>query len=74
MPLMNPLLKALPARHPTVRGVTLILNELLKLPDLVTNLLLTKEEKEEYDLQVRKYIIANNLPNYDSQKDPIDEW
>ena len=56
------------------RGFALVLNELLELPEFVTNVLLTEEEKEEHDPQVRKYIIANNLPSYDSQKDGIDEW
>ena len=52
MPLMNRLLKALFALDPTIRGVTLILNELLKLPELVTNILLTEEEKEEYEVRL----------------------
>ena len=49
---MNRLLKALFALDPTIRGVTLILNELLKLPELVTNILLTEEEKEEYEVRL----------------------
>lgn len=50
MPLMNLLLKALSAFDPTVR-VTFILNELLKLHEFVANVLLAKEEKEEYEQQ-----------------------
>ena len=72
MPLTNPLLKALTALDPSVR-VTLTLDELLKLPHLVTNVL-TVEEQQEYDLQVRCYVIANNLPPYHAERDRIDEW
>ena len=53
MPLMNPLLKALSAFDSTIR-VALILNELLKLPELVANVLLTEEEKGEYEQQPTK--------------------
>ena len=54
MPLMNLLLKTLSARDPTVRGLILILNELLKLPELVTIVLLTEEENEVYDQELAK--------------------
>ena len=73
MPLANTLLRALSALDPSIRVHTLTLDELLKLPELVANVLID-EELDEFDMQVRKYITANDLPPYDPKTCRIDEW
>ena len=72
MPLANPLLRALPALDPSMRVHTLTLDELLKLPELVINVLVD-EQLDEFDMQVRKYIIANDVPPYDPKTCRTDE-
>ena len=73
MSLANPLLRTLSALDLSIRVHTRTLDELLKLPELVTNVLVD-EELDEFDMQVRKYIIANDLPPYNSKTCQIDEW
>ena len=73
MPLANSLLRALPALDPSTRVHTLTLDELLKLPELVINVLVD-EQLDEFDMQVPKYIIANDVPPYDPKTCRTDEW
>ncbi|XP_071506624.1 uncharacterized protein [Diadema antillarum] len=55
MPLNNDLLKTVSAIDPCCRGHTATLKSLLKLPGLVTNVLHTEEENEQFDVEVRRY-------------------
>ena len=61
MPLADPLLRALSALDPSLRGHPLTLDELSTLPELVTNVLVD-EEHDEFDMQVCYYIISCDLP------------
>lgn len=54
-------------------GHTLTLDELLKLPELVRNVLID-EEYYELDMHVRKYIISSNLLPYDTKICGTDKW
>ena len=73
MPLANLVLRALSALDPFIRVHTLTLDKLSKLPELVTNVLID-HGLDEFDMQVQKYIIANNLLPYDPKTCQIDEW
>ena len=66
----NPLLRALAALDPSIRVHTHTLNELFKLPELEANVPVD-QELDEFYMQVRKYIIVNNLPQKTCR---IDEW
>ena len=61
IPLANPLQRALSALGPSIRVHTHTLNELFKLPELEANVL-ADQELDEFYMQMRKYIIANDLP------------
>ena len=69
MPLANPLQRALSALDPSITH-THTLNELFKLPELEANVL-ADQELDEFYMQMRKYIIANDLPQKTCR---IDEW
>ena len=72
LPLDNKVLLSISAIDPSAHGHSITTKHLLQLPKLVTNVL-TQEEIDPYDLQVRKYQVDSFLPAY-SQDVRIDHW
>ena len=62
LPLDNELLKSMSSLDPKLRGNSVCTKLLRKLPTFVTNVL-TEEEEEKYDLEVRKYQVHLGLPS-----------
>ena len=72
LPLDNKLLLSISAIDPSAHGHSVTTKHLLQLPKLVTNVLSTEEE-DRYELQVRRYQVDSFLPPY-NQDIRIDHW
>ena len=76
LPIDNPLLQCLSALDPIARGNAVTCQNLGKLPKLVTNVL-TEEEEEKFELEIRLFQVSTDLPSpHDQDMNPVrlDTW